>query len=260
MTFPFPVPPPVAGIVTDGLALHLDAGDAASYGGSGQTVTDLSGAGNDFYLGSTSGVESVDPAFNGVAGAKSGSEYFSTDGGDHMDLAAAHSGEFIREVGRSDTPTTIELWVYMATSSSEQMLFSNSYSASGPATTGIQFYWLSGDGLRMSTVGSSTSNTQDTSGTFSLAAWHQIAWAGQLDGATTCRFLVDGVTDSTYTKAGLFTAGDSTYVPRLMRRQGSPFYGMESGGRLAIARIYSRVLSEAELQRNFNAQKSRFGL
>jgi len=37
----------VPSIVTDGLVLHLDAGDSASYPGSGTTWTDLSGNGNN---------------------------------------------------------------------------------------------------------------------------------------------------------------------------------------------------------------------
>jgi len=44
---------PVSRIVTDGLVLHLDAGDSASYPGSGTTWTDLSGNGRNFTWNST---------------------------------------------------------------------------------------------------------------------------------------------------------------------------------------------------------------
>lgn len=45
-----PGPAPTATIVTDGLRLYLDAGNASSYPGSGTTWTDLSGFGNNFTL------------------------------------------------------------------------------------------------------------------------------------------------------------------------------------------------------------------
>jgi hypothetical protein len=42
--------PPISSIVTDGLRLYLDAGNASSYPGSGTTWTDISGYGNNFTL------------------------------------------------------------------------------------------------------------------------------------------------------------------------------------------------------------------
>lgn len=45
-----PGPQPAASIITDGLRLYLDAGNASSYPGTGTTWTDLSGYGNNFTL------------------------------------------------------------------------------------------------------------------------------------------------------------------------------------------------------------------
>lgn len=45
-----PGPQPAASIITDGLRLYLDAGNASSYPGSGTTWTDISGFGNNFTL------------------------------------------------------------------------------------------------------------------------------------------------------------------------------------------------------------------
>ncbi len=56
-------------IGTAGLQTHCqmcwDAGASTSYGGSGQTITDLSGNGMNFYLGATRGAEASDPVFHG---------------------------------------------------------------------------------------------------------------------------------------------------------------------------------------------------
>jgi len=66
--------------------LILDAGDASSYGGSGQTWSDVSGAGNHFYLGSGSGADGADPTFNGSSGDLG--SYWTFDGGDYFSLVA----------------------------------------------------------------------------------------------------------------------------------------------------------------------------
>lgn len=66
--------------------LILDAGDASSYDGSSQTWTDLSGSGNHWYRGTSSGSDSTDPTFVGTAGDLS--SYFSFDGGDYFTLVS----------------------------------------------------------------------------------------------------------------------------------------------------------------------------
>lgn len=72
-----------AGLLSN-LVLCLDAGDLASYDGSSQTWTDVSGNSNNFYRGATSGSEASDPTFNGGAGMGSENEYFSLDGADYF--------------------------------------------------------------------------------------------------------------------------------------------------------------------------------
>ena len=71
-----------AGLTTN-VRVCVDAGDSASYGGTGQTYTDRSGTQN-FFLGATSSAEGSDPTFNGTAGGLSANEYFSFDGGDYF--------------------------------------------------------------------------------------------------------------------------------------------------------------------------------
>lgn len=79
------------GLLT-GLVLCLDAGDAVSYT-SGQTWTDRSGAGNNYFRGATSSAAGDDPTFNGVAGGLSKNEFWSFDGGDFFGPTAARSYE-----------------------------------------------------------------------------------------------------------------------------------------------------------------------
>jgi hypothetical protein len=60
----------------------LDAADADSYPGTGQTWFDLTANGNNFFRGNTSSAASDDPTFNGTPDGLSAAEYFSYDGGD----------------------------------------------------------------------------------------------------------------------------------------------------------------------------------
>lgn len=62
--------------LSSGLLWALDAGCTASYPGSGQTVTDLSPASNDWFLGTGVGADGRDPAWVGTAGRQSSGEYF----------------------------------------------------------------------------------------------------------------------------------------------------------------------------------------
>lgn len=74
--------------LTTGLQVCLDAGALASYPGSGQIWSDLSGNGFDFLLGADNSATATDPTWNagGTAGALTSSEYFSLDGGDYFTL------------------------------------------------------------------------------------------------------------------------------------------------------------------------------
>ncbi len=73
-----------------GLILCVDAGEAASYAGSGQTWADLSGSGNDFHLGADGSATSTDPAFSGTAGKLSGSEKWTFDGTKYFRLKTSN--------------------------------------------------------------------------------------------------------------------------------------------------------------------------
>lgn len=74
----------VAAGLTSGLKVCLDAGASLSYSGSGQDWLDMSGNGHDFYRGISGSSEASDPTFNGTAGAETGNEYWSFDGGDYF--------------------------------------------------------------------------------------------------------------------------------------------------------------------------------
>jgi hypothetical protein len=74
-----------------GLTLCVDAGEMASYGGTGQTWADLSGNAQDFHLGADASATSTDPAFAGTAGRLSGAEKWTFDGTKYFRLKTANT-------------------------------------------------------------------------------------------------------------------------------------------------------------------------
>jgi hypothetical protein len=104
------------------LKLCLDAGDALSYPGSGQTWADRSGGGYDFLLGTGSGSDSADPAFNGTAGGGSASEYFSFDGAD-LFTYGAFNASWMDALHKDGAKYAFAAWVFVKTAASTQGLW-----------------------------------------------------------------------------------------------------------------------------------------
>lgn len=255
MLFPNPCGMPTViaaagGLVTDSLEMHLDAGNSSSYSGSGSTWSDLQNSYDFSITGAT---------FNGTAGDESSSEYFSHDGsGDYFDLASAHSGTIMRQLGKTTVPFSLEMWVYTVTGIS-QYFYASAFS--GGSGWGV---------VKSNTTGSHTdkitsvtpdnaSSVNAQAGTHTNSAWHQFVVTGQLDGSTTCTFYEDGAADGTFTDTG-FTATDSSYVPRIGARPNGAALSVKSGHRTAIYRVYSKILSAAEVTQNYDHNKGRFGL
>jgi hypothetical protein len=100
----------------------LDIGDEESYPGTGQTISDTSGEGNDFVLGSTSASQTTDPTFHGVAGDLSEEEYLSFDGGDGITSAAGALTDWANGWSVEDGKWSMLLVFYYPGSGTAQLL------------------------------------------------------------------------------------------------------------------------------------------
>ena len=247
-------------IITAGLQLHLDAGDAGSYPGSGQVWSDLTANDFDFHIGETSSSERSDPTFNGSAGVKSINEYFACDGGDWFKQSAAFSGSIMRLAGRNAQPFTMEAWIYaVAPPRRYSHILSSSDGAARDRGISFDLNRVAGklNGLaqpRNSLFGASTTVAGNN-------AWHQFGLVATLDG-TTCTYYLNGAADGTFTKNNSrWTTGNSTNVMRIGssgRRAGDkPFLNLH---RVQIVRMYDVELSAADMLQNYNANKDRYGL
>ncbi len=104
--------------LTSGQQICLDAGDSACYSGSGQQLNDLSGVGNNFARGASTGTGSDDPTFAGVAGNLSINEKFTLDGGGIFGLIGAANPAAIETMHKAGAKWTILLAINFVHSSS----------------------------------------------------------------------------------------------------------------------------------------------
>jgi hypothetical protein len=226
-------PPPV----TAGLVLNLDAGNVASYPGSGTSWTDTVG-GKVFTL------------FNGPT-------YNSANSGYINFVAASSQYGSATSFGSALTQYTVEVWhLFNGTSSgAAPVLFGEgraTYSNFMMGTTGgvVSPLKIQG-GFWNGAWQQGTSNPGDY---YQPAnGWHQ--FVNTYDGAQ-IKFYADNTLRITKTPSN-FTIASSGLGLNIMRRQDVANYW---GGGVSIIRVYNTALSAAEIEQNWNANKSRYEL
>lgn len=227
-------------IVTGSLILSLDAGNIASYPGSGTTWTDTIG-GKVFTLAGTIGT----PTYNSSNG---GYLNFGASAGHH---ATATSFDSVL------TTYTIEVW----------HLFNGTSSGTAPVLFGEARSSYSN--FMMGTTDGRTSPLKIQGG-FWNGAWQQgttnpgdyfqpsngwYQFVLTYDGST-IKFYANNILRLTKTPLD-FTISKSGLGLNIMRRQDVANYW---GGGVSIIRVYNTALDSTQVAQNYNAQKSRFGL
>jgi hypothetical protein len=213
---------PTLGIVTDGLVLYLDAGNTASYPGSGTTWTDLSGNGNNGTL------------VNGVGYNSDNLGSLVFDGvNDYVSLPSINT----------NSNFTLNFWT-KRTSNTNPTLFSGN-----PASGYLQIRNGSSEiSLVKSFVAELGGFGSSTATTLNLISNITITKSG-----TTFSASVNGDFKNTLTVTETFT----TTAPTLgINTSNSEPYT----GNIYQFLVYNRTLSQQEIQQNFNATRSRFGL
>ena len=221
-------------IVENGLILYLDAGNDNSYPGSGTTWTDLSGNGN-------TGTLINGPTYNSANG---GSLVF--DGvNDYTQLTSKFN------FGTSDF--SISCWAKFSTVSgnTNYRTILSSY-ASGGATDYIFGLFTTGvPKLQMFIVGVNVQgNTTLVSNT-----WYNLV-ATRASGIVS--LYVNGILDNTPTSASGNLVENA--IPRIGMVPSASQTGYFNGNLSNLLVYTTRALSAAEIQQNFNALRSRFGL
>ena len=222
---------PPASIVTTGLVLSLDAGNPASYPGSGTTWTDT--------------VSSIAFTLN------NGPAYSSNNGG-YLEFVPAGDQWAASVTSLSNLSTwTVEAWNYWTgvTSGSNPCLVTETYVGGD-----INYTLGYPSGSPNFQAGFWNGGWQTTPSGYTLPsdAWCQIV--GTYDGSTIKLYVNDVLINQT---AYTFTPTSSGAGIRLMNRWDSADYW---GGRLGIVRIYDDALTAGQVTQNYTANRSRFGL
>lgn len=217
-------------LIQDGLVLHLDAGNPVSYPGTGTTWTDLSSQGNNGTL------------VNGVG-------YNSDNGGS---LVFDGSNDYVETIqNTTESSFTISGWIfYNGTVTSQQPVISKWFFGS--------FSWML-DTIGTNTIrflirGSSGGDAVITT-TITPNVWFYFTATYQT-GTGTCNLYMDsnfissGIGRSSLlsptNKIQIGTKGDSTVE--------------WFNGSISQVTLHNRVLTALEIQQNFNATKTRYGL
>jgi hypothetical protein len=211
------------GIIQTGLALNLDASVSTSYSGSGTTWNDLSGN-------SRTGTLVNGPTYSTSNG---GSIVF--DGIDDRVECGNFSVQYL----------TLSTWVYKTSSATNQGICRKE--------TG----WAVSQYNGTLQVAPGTSWTfYNTSYTIPLNTWVNIAYTYNGSGTAGSQIVYINGSNIYSTAAGSGAIGANTNAVRIGFDDNNWFWG----GRISQTQVYNRALSAAEIQRNFNTLRGRYGI
>ena len=231
-------------IVTDGLALCLDANAKRSYPGTGTTWYDLTANQQNGSLSA--------PTFNSAG-------YFDFDGTD--DVVGPNTFDYDDSGGAF----TVCAWVNpdsLSTASSYSAIINRSdginhifslymNQSSASSNVGDMSAWIFDDG--------GTLRTHSASGNciLNVSEWNLCVWRWQDNfGFVFDLFNSDGQVTQT-ASSSYVSRKDSTNVFTIGRWRNGNFY---LNGQMGCVNLYNRKLSNAEVLQNYNSMKSRFGL
>jgi len=216
-------------IVTDGLRFNLDAGNSASYSGTGPTWNDLSGNGNH--------------------GTLSGATLptYSSDNGGCFVFNGSNSNVNLNKnataIGIYDNSYTADAWVYPTDLGGDRGMFGDEVAA---VRQGLHLIFRGGtihQGHYSSdaNIGSVTANNW----------WHIVFTFDKATGAT--KMYKNGVDQG---NSGTIQSYIGTSSIHLGQGFGNTGFFQGKG---AVYKMYNRVLSSTEVTANYNALKNRFG-
>ncbi len=279
-----------ANIVTDGLVFHVDAGNASSYSGSGYQVNSLvgsinnnNGTGYDGTITHTAASGSNPAFFTYPSNVTFGQVYASSD----FDIITypSFSVDMWINVGASGNQSWgrvlgLKRHAYSVGSVGDtnaantrlSSVFINASSSDNPSLS--WFHYSHGNG----NSGSGYNNAQITTPNLGTGGWLQNKWfhlaivndpyPGWAYGGYR-RYYIDGVkVNSTQygsshyqnTRNPAYPNNNGTFYLYLGGSEGSSSYQVRFIGDYSIYRFYkNKVLSDAEVAKNWNAQKALFG-
>ena len=231
--FPTSFGGPTPSFVTTGVSLYVDAGQTASYSGSGPTWNDLSGNGWNGTINNATFVSASDAS------------YFSFNGSNaQINFGNVTNANF----GTGDF--TITFWWNPTTWST----------ATGPLskklTDGDTGWHLYRDGglptLLNGRFGSVTNNQLTTA--VAVGSWLMYTVVRSGSGSNNLKWYINGISASQYTNTNNITQTVPLYAGWNQQ------YGGYLNGRMSLIAIYNRALSASEIMQNMTATRGRYGV
>ena len=247
--------------LTAGLQLCGDAGDEDSYT-SGNKWLDVSGNGNDFFLGSDGATESEKPTFNGAPGGLSAKEYFLFDDNQFFRYDSTNE-QWMKDLWINNAKWTLLFYNWHVTGASGQTIFSTRASGDGILTnftSGEKFDILQEEGGDTTLLGSADVYTGsqwhmslvsvDEGGGASGSFFHHNGSFNQERGGSTDLFDAAYSTPGVGNPEGTFTIGarvDDTLT-------------LNNGQRMSMFAMWDTNLSKANADDLWALTRGRFGL
>lgn len=222
-------------IVTDGLVLHLDAGDINSYPGSGSTWYDISGKGNHFTFGS------------GISWNSAG--YFDCSAGVFTGPASNTFGF------NTKSENYVEAFAQVTTATSNVFFswYASNDTGGDTRTVFSHFYYSNGN------------TYYDMNGC--CADTQRISYANDTDFTAGVRHISYRTRGDVYPNRQIFKnlipqvdSGTSNTANATWNQTTPAIIASNWSGKLYVFRVYNRPLEPFEMAINYNAQKARFGM
>ena len=224
------------GYVRSNLVLHIDPSKSLSYPGTGTTVYDLTTNSLD---GTATAITFTSPhmTFNG-----STSQVSITDNA----LLEPGSGDF-----------TIEVWInptFLVASGVILGKFNN-----GGASQHVSYsIRTTTDGKIFSQIGNGTTIVNSTYYTPTIGAWYQVVYVWKNIAVNTFETYINGVSVGSvnHSFASILNSTTNLYLGSYNGGEYSQYYY----GKIGVTRLYSVALSASEVKRNFEADRSTYGI
>jgi len=220
-------------VIDTGLVLALDAADRNSYPGSGTTWTDLSGNGNNGTL------------VNGIGYNGSNGGSLSFDGvDDYVNLGSFFTYQTF----------TINLWVRPGSTQVQYAdIFDNNH-------TGFRNFVLQQNNFNTNQYEFGVIDASGAISVTSIIALNAFTWYNLSFTFTPSDRVIGYVNGEFHSQGDLAGGRNILYQSQTLSIARWSAGGRHWNGRMGNFMAYNRVLTASEIQQNYNATKSRFGL
>ena len=230
--------------ITNGLIVELDAGNSASYSGSGNTWTDLSNSSNDGSISNAVWSNFGEGSF----------EFNNSNALIDLNSSLIGSGSNQIGTGEANSDYTLMAWVYVRSSQGTTTNADSIVGTAGTYGVGMQV-GASSSQARVNYGARGTSNYYGN--TFAYNTWTHIALS-RIAGNSVRSYENGGFVAST-TSTNLEVQSGQTYG-NMKIGNASPRVSGWFDGYISMVHIFNRGLSESEVNTVYNTFKGRFGL